>query len=126
MEFVTFELAKKIKEKGYPQRTFGEFDMMGACYFMDGRFYKDGCIAHIEDCCTAPQIHEVLKWLRKEKKIHIYVDIYDMGWFFFINKNINTDHEIFSYDIEPSEIEYYDDYDTAMLMGIEYVLDNLI
>lgn len=31
-DFVTYELAVKLKEKGYPQRTFGEYDMQGACY----------------------------------------------------------------------------------------------
>ena len=25
-DFVPFELSVKLKEKGYPQRTFGEFD----------------------------------------------------------------------------------------------------
>ena len=119
MEFVTFELAKKIKEKGYPQRTFGEFDMMGACYFMDGRFYKDGCIAHIEDCCTAPQIHEVLKWLRKEKKIYVTVDVEREDWFEYkIVQTIKNTH--------CTGTKVYETYDNAKLAGIEYVLDNLI
>ena len=39
-DFVTYELAVKLKEKGYPQRTFGEYDMQGACYIEDGRFTK--------------------------------------------------------------------------------------
>ena len=30
-DFVTFEIAKKLKGKGFPQRTFGEYDMQGAC-----------------------------------------------------------------------------------------------
>ena len=27
--FVSFEIAKKLKDKGYPQRTFGDYDMVG-------------------------------------------------------------------------------------------------
>ena len=120
-DFVPFELAKKLKEKGYPQRCGGKYDMIGACYFKDGRLYEDGCIAPIEDCFTAPRIDQVLKWLREEKKIHIAIDIWGRTW---------------GYDIltlpsgSSSHWTAYDDkinsYEQSALAGIEYVLDDLI
>ena len=74
-DFVPFELAKKLKEKGFPQRTFGSYDMVGPTYFSDGRFYKDGCICHKDEAYTAPTIPQVMEWLRNEKKIFIVVCI---------------------------------------------------
>ena len=76
-DIVTFELAKKLKEKGFPQRTFGSYDMIGFTFFSDGTFYKDGCICHKDEAYTAPTIYQVLKWLREKKKLHI--EIYTMG-----------------------------------------------
>lgn len=121
-DFVSFELAKKLKEKGYPQKTFGGYDMVGACYYKDGRFYKDGCVANVNDCYTCPEIHQVLKWLREEKKIHVaigysgetewrYVIVF-LGDKYFENPNIIHKH--------------FNSYESAALAGIEYILDKLI
>ena len=64
-DFVTFEIAKKLKEKGFPQITFGNYNMQSACYIEDGRFYENGCITEVSRAYTAPTISQVLKWLRK-------------------------------------------------------------
>ena len=139
-DFVPFELAKKLKEKGFtckcPFAMYNEDGDFCALYTSadvievdnDGLQVRDyySFVDFDEKDCIAPTISQVLKWLREEKKIHIFVDIYKTGWFFCINKNIDTDYETFSYDFEPTKIEYYDCYDAAVLMGIEYVLDNLI
>ena len=120
-DFAPFELAVKLKEKGYPQRTFGEYDMQGACYIEDGRFYENGCITEVARAYTAPTISQVLKWLREEKKIHISIDIWGRTWGYDVldlpsgnslhwdayNENINS-------------------YEQAALAGIEYALNNLI
>ena len=74
-DFVPFELAVKLKEKGYPQRTFGEYDMQGACYVKNGSFYENGCITEAARAYTAPTISQVLKWLREEKKIYIVIAV---------------------------------------------------
>lgn len=123
-DIVPFELAKKLKEKGYPQRTFGDYDMIGSTYFEDGRYYKDGCICNKNDAYTAPQIHQVLKWLREEKKLHI--ELWTVG-----KKPIKWCHTIttLSHVGEKqgwSSGKRGDSYEAAALAGIEYVLDNLI
>lgn len=74
-DFCPFELAVKLKEKGFPQRTFGEYDMQGACYVEDGRFYENGCITEAARAYTAPTISQVLKWLREQKKIYIVIAV---------------------------------------------------
>lgn len=118
-DFVPFELAKKLKYKGFPQRAFGSYDMVGPTYFSDGRFFKDGCICYKDEAYTAPTISQVLKWLRDEKKIHIQITVYENGWYF----------EVWQYDESPAikfQSEDCDSYEQAALAGIEYCLDNLI
>jgi hypothetical protein len=123
MDFVDFNLAKKLKEKGFPQRTFGEYDMLGACYFEDGRFYEKGCITEVARAYTAPTIAQVLKWLREEKNIYC-LPWFERGvdmWFYAICKP--------SYGCEFPEFMSKSDYDTyeqAAIAGIAYVLDKLI
>ena len=83
--FVSFEIAKKLKDKGYPQRTFGNYDMVGSTYFEDGRHYKDGCICNKNDAYTAPTISEALTWLREEHKLHVVCPYYkDQGYYFYV------------------------------------------
>ena len=125
-DFVPYELAVKLKEKGYPQRCCGKYDMIGACYFKDGRLYEDGCIAPVEDCFTAPRIDQVLKWFREEHATHIEISLGRNGWYF----------EIIQYEYYEEENEYdcklitvsviNDSYEESAIAGIEYTLYNLI
>lgn len=121
MELVSFELAKKLKEKGFPQKTSGMFSMCGDCYYDDGRFYKGGAICNVNDAYTAPTISQVLKWLREEKKIMFEVPI------------TLTDDGIWKFTFRIQTKEFYDrsnyewdTYEKSALAGIEYVLNNLI
>ena len=119
-DFIPFELAKKLKEKGYPQRCGGKYDMIGACYVKDGRLYEDGCIAPVEDCFTAPRIDQVLKWLREEKNIHVEIRLFNNGYGFDIY-NINPKIKIaWSGTIE------YESYERAANASFEYILDKFI
>lgn len=133
-DFAPFELAVKLKEKGYSQRAFGEYDMQGACYIEDGRFYENGCITEVARAYTAPTISQVLKWLREEKKLHINPCILTDVDTDADGKVIN-EYVYWSFNVENIEsggmiyLEYdkrFDSYEQAALAGIEYVLDNLI
>lgn len=80
-DFAPFELAKKLKEKGYPQH------ICECAYIMEDdeeeENYVVGDIEHIEfipdylQTMAAPTISQVLKWLRNEKKIFVVVFIDD-------------------------------------------------
>lgn len=127
MDFVDFNLATTLKEKGFPQRTFGEYDMQGACYIADGRFYENGCITAVARAYTAPTISQVLKWLRNEKNIVFGIspmqemDCDYLGWCVTIYKVDDN-----GYGLSWQEELYYDTYELAAIAGIEYALDNLI
>ena len=127
-DFVPFEIAKKLKEKGFPQRTFGEYDMQGACYIEDGRFFENGCITEVARAYTAPTISQVLKWLREKKKYHIEFVGNACGYLFIISdipSEGGTDRYCSGYS-GPNDGGTWDKYEDCAIASIEYVLDNLI
>lgn len=138
MDFVDFNLAKKLKEKGYPQRTFGKYDMQGACYIEDGRFYENGCITEVARAYTSPTISQVLKWLREEKSIFVEPcvladadtdadgkEINEYTYWSFTVTDIETGDMIY-FEYERIDDKRFDSYEQAAIAGIEYCLDNFI
>lgn len=127
MDFVDFELAKKLKEKGFPQVKKGTLAM----YNEEGEWYSlarnlDEFEYLFEDFdyhdCVCPTISQVLKWFRDE---NIYcLPWFEQGidmWFYAICKPISGCE--FPEFMSESD---YNTYEQAAIAGIEYVLDNLI
>ena len=133
MEVVSFEIAKKLKEKGFDEVCYNYYEPLKHCLNQiktpwtnkEGESY--GVI-------TAPTISQVLKWLREEKEIFIRVSLsYDYStdadgeqvdrWTFWL-------FEVFSVGsgslIYTEGISEYDSYELAALAGMEDVIDNLI
>lgn len=126
-DFVNFELAKKLKEKGFYYKCVSTYDkdgMLGDNYIQPTSIYAIGfddclCSHNVENdgCIDAPTIPQVLKWLREEKKLHIGISpqwqytVYDMRCSPWIGR---------------SDMQNYDDYTKAAIAGIDYCLDNLI
>lgn len=135
--FVTYKLAVKLKEKGFEEECLCHYIGEDLFYNIESPIAnkqlwfchnKYNNIWH-RDNYDAPTISQVLKWLRKEKKIHICIDIYDDGWFFDIASFYKEDTGVYeiklpykSSNVTPD----YDSYEQAALAGIKYVLDNLI
>lgn len=144
-DFVTFKIAHKLKEKGFPQRP--DYFNYSSYYYWDGlrkihslsnaSVWFDPNINR-ENIYFAPTISQVLKWLRKEKKIHIepciLADVdtdadgkiitYYTYWSFSIISIESGDMIYFEY--EHMDDRRFDSFEEAALVGIEYVLDNLI
>lgn len=137
MEVVSFKIAQKLREKGYPQDT----EKHNAWYATE--YYKNSCLGeyfegeltntdeygdkinalHIVETenkgVVAPTISQVLKWLREEKKIEVVVLGQDyIGGPYFA--------DVFTEDGLMNKAEPYPKYEQAALAGIVYVLDNLI
>ena len=129
-DFVSFSIAKKLKEKGYPQIKENTLAM----YSEEGEWFSlaknlDDFEYSFEDFdnkdCVCPTIPQVLKWLREEKDVDFVIypifiykaEVREKEYHCKIsapqlNKPIPTD-------------EYRNRYDDAALDGIEYVIDNL-
>lgn len=143
MEFVTFKIAKKLKEKGfnipciYAYCEKGGWNMYRQVHEpithilrTDGNpfgsFYigKNWNVEYKTNKnkirCSAPTISQVLKWLREEKKIHIQILFAcpPSKWEYIIVEMTNNElRETYT---------SFKSYEQAALAGIEYVLDNLI
>lgn len=112
MGYITFEIAKKLKEKDYPFNTSHYYDK-------DGNIIVALC--NYDERCEypMPEIHQVLKWLREKKKIYVTVNVEREDWFEYkIVQTIKNTH--------CTGTRVYETYNDAMLAGIEYTLNNLI
>lgn len=139
-DFVTFEIAKKLKEKGfdckypfamydedgdfYPLFTSCDEDEDSKCIFGNRMYYGYDDFIGDKDAVIAPIISQVLKWLRDEKKLHI--ELWTVG-----KKPIKWCHTITTLNHVGekqgwSSGERGDSYEAAAIAGIEYTLDNLI
>jgi hypothetical protein len=127
-DFVTFEIAKKLKEKGFKQgyNTFGYqlvFSDENTIKYISniGAYETEYYVINV----LCPTISQVLKWLRDEKKIHVEIDImkaYPEAKLIYWGYNIVL---IDKYEVNHSEWNS-NSFEQAALAGIEYVIDNLM
>ena len=112
-DFVNFSLAKKLKEKGYPNKTPHQYNGQGQiCVSIVGEDYPYPC----------PEIHQVLKWLREDKNVEVIpsFDYEERIWGYQVgDMNLRVD-VILAY------LWDFKTYESAALAGILYCLDNLI
>lgn len=134
MEFVSYELSKKLKEKGYPQRpdyfnysSYYEWDGLRKIHSLsNASVWFDPSISR-DTLYFAPTISQVLKWLREEKKLHIEIFLYDGKYGYFVKSITHIEDDLFHECLnEDTTDEEYITYEQAAFAGIEYVLDNLI
>ena len=125
-DFVTFEIAKKLKEKGFPQRP--DYFNYSSYYDWDGlrkihsltnaSVWFDTNISR-DNIYFAPTISQALNWLREKRGLHICMGVpLHHGWDYEITE---VDGALFRHANDG-----YCSYNEAALAGIEYVLDNLI
>lgn len=151
-EFVTFEIGKKLKEKGYPQgkkNTLAMYNEVGE-WFSLARYLDEYeyCFDDFDEHdCVAPTISQVLKWLRDEKNIDIEIHanagmLGDKVYVPFISTytefTFETSPDVIRYrqkkfnptkplphEVIPALI-YFNKWEEAALVAIEYVLNNLL
>lgn len=116
-DFVTFEIAKKLKEKGFREKCRKHYYPNSKDWFLSSCLECD----NYSDYIDAPTISQVLKWLREEKKIYLEIVMV-----------VDAEYMCDIYKINPRPIEclgsteYFKTYEQAALAGIEYVLDNML
>ena len=110
-DFVTLEITKKLKEKGFPIKTKTE-----------GKFG----LTKVKEVEILPTISQVLKWLREEKDIDLVIS----PVFFYddvLGKMREYGCKVFAPLLnKPEHCSYHEEWEQAAIAGIEYVIDNLI
>lgn len=136
-DFVSFEIAKKLKEKGFREECL-------AYYSKDSDFYYNTSYCSDVDCAfksfnsrpnhicgkriDAPTICQVLKWLRDKKKLHIEFVGNACGYLYIVSdipSEGGTDRYCSDYS-GPNDGGTWDKYEDCALNAIQYVIDNLI
>ena len=137
-DFVSFKIAKKLKEKGFKEQCLCHYIGEDLVYNIESPIANNQLwFCHNQydniwhrDNVDAPTISQVLKWLRKEKKISIEVGIHcSLKWMCGIYDFSDGIADFTQYDyngIDDTVYILYDSYEQAALASIEYVLDNLI
>lgn len=139
-DFVSFELAVKLKEKGFKELClayYTNYDILYYNYYHKaGACYRDCYLSHNsmpKDSVSgkfvdAPTISQVLKWLRREKNIFIEIFLYDRMYSAFVKSVTQIDeNDLFHKCLnEDTSDEEYATYEQSAFAGIKYVLDNLI
>lgn len=131
MDFVDFEISKKLKEKGFKEECLCHYIGEDLVYNIESPIANNQLLfCHNKydniwhrDNVDAPTISQVLKWLRNEKDIYC-LPFFEQGidmWFYTICKPACGSE--FPEFMSESE---YDTYEKATLAGIEYVINNLI
>lgn len=122
--YVSFSLAKELKEKGFPQ-----VKSTRCCYFVGdnvqrccevGDMIPRSKQEHEKHLIAAPSISEVLRWLRDVKKLHIQANPTDGGscWYYQVC-NISSMEYVGTYG-------GYKCYEDAIIGGIQYTINNLV
>ena len=141
MEFVTFEIAKKLKEKGFREKCLYRYKTYSKTLHSNqvhpkiarnidySEFYK--CYNFFVDSdIDAPTISQVLKWLRKEHHIHFEVVAAAYGYNLIISdtpdKGGTDRYYSHANDDGPNYGGAWDEYNDCVLYGIKYVLYYLI
>lgn len=126
--FVTFEIGKKLKEKGF----IHGYNLYGykpiytdvntiVLIWNNGAYEKD----YFGENIPCPTISQVLKWLREEKNIHIEIYTNASGYNYIISDTpkLGGSDKYWSDYEGPNDSGCWDFYEQAALAGIEYVLD---
>ncbi|MBR5297449.1 MAG: hypothetical protein IKU29_06250 [Parabacteroides sp.] len=122
-DFVTFEIAKKLEEKGFNWPCYHYYRKNKKDLFM---IFPSENWDYDEERINAPSISQARKWLIKEKKLFIEISMSFNKYYFEIYCTDSYD-ETYGNQINRkfNEIDYNTD-EQATLAGIEYALDNLI
>ena len=128
-DFVSFETAKLLKEKGFDEITFTWYNGKGK-FCVGKNNYDDYYMNHFpimeknKNKCSAPTLQMAMKWLRKNHQIFIRPNtsfLYPIKWYseiFCYGDNLKTQQDI--------KTEYYDSPEEACEAAIKYCLEHLI
>lgn len=120
-DYVSFETAKLLKEKGFNE-------IVDHCYDLYSFEFISHCAKHGGQV-NAPTIQMAMKWLREEK--HYYIQVMLDGWacgdhsgYYVVIQKTDSDFEMMLSDAV-DEV-FYQTYEEACEAGIKYCIENLI
>lgn len=129
-DYVSFEIAKLLKEKGFPQNPY----ICNTAYTLRGKLSNNAKsfahnFAEFDKCgikpitySMAPTLQMAMKWLREVHNIFICIVLLEDidGYGFTVENIINKKY------IATSKNDEYSTYEQAVEAALKYSLENLI
>ena len=119
-DYVSFEVAKLLKEKGFDERCRNSYNLEGKFYVHTQWHYPITTIGYV-----APTHQMAMKWLSEVHVIFIAInnDDLDFNWqcYDLINRGSTLDPKILSESYAGYKI-----YEKAVEAALKYALENLI
>ena len=136
-EFVSYEIAKKLREKGFKEQCVAHYYPSCSELFFNQTTFRG---AIVEDCLysynslpvecigseliDAPTIAQVLKWLRETKGLYVDISLCKKGYYAIVYETNFPDNKDYANSWYIDGLS--ETYEQTALDVIEYVLDNLI
>lgn len=124
-DYVSFEVAKLLKEKGFDEYTFSDYSEEGVIGFNEVE-------TRIAKGCQRPTLQMAMKWLRIEHNIHIEPHIVktkrNYGYMpnYIDLKELKQHFPFDEFDFSNTDKYACITYDKACEITIKYCLENLI
>ena len=123
-DYVSFEVAKLLKEKGFDEGCDKFYPINGGEV---EELTLDELNYHRSEFIKAPTHQMSMKWLREVHKIVIVIDAYHADhWEGYIDCFEISIYSHASTMIVPNEIAHHTDYEEAVEAALKYSLENLI
>lgn len=127
--FVTYELAEKLKEKGFDNSVIAVYNENKSLILLEsetGQSYENNILmgCHVgggKHLLAAPTYNQIIDWLINKHKIHLKVSAFDHNdrvmWYYVcqslrLNKLAYNKYEVFSFNVAIPNM--YDTYHTAL------------
>lgn len=130
-DYVSFEIAKLLKEKGFDSENVSEFGGFYVDYFHNGQDVGIATESMMLNKTLSdweylrPTLQMTMKWLREEHNIFIAInmvpDTIQKHYFF----KLYVGRKIYNFPLDYS-VEFYTIYEEASEAAIKYCLENLI
>ena len=130
-DYISFETAKLLKEKGFVQPTRHYYSYDGRLGYAASEYNWNQTTGHYCDySCISLQM--AMKWLREVHGLHINLDIHWLhfanlnGWAYLIEKILDNGVEYIDSKGDENDKAFYSTYEEACEAAIKYCLENLI
>ena len=126
-DYVSFEISKLLKEKGFNEPCQARYGSNGSFYYERYPIEVSGC--EMYNNLLAPTLQMTMKWLRETHNLHIEVFRTACGYLYTIVK-ISTGSDIYDdsykYDGDDENSGQWTTYEKACESAIVYCLKYLI
>lgn len=130
-DYVSFETAKLLKDKGFNERLL--------TFYITDEFKKEGCFQlmaftddkidnnHSDHCYLAPTLQMAMKWLREVQNLFIFpFPQVNTSKFWVEIYQLSDNQEWENLYCESIDLQDYSTYEQACEAAIKYCLENLI